>query len=296
MSNGYILSACTTMDLNLERAKARDIKYIRFHYEIDGKQYSDDFGETIPYKDFYAAMANGSDTKTSQLNAAEFEEFFTPFLDQGLDILHISLSTGISGVFNSARIAAEELRPKYPDRKIYVVDGLCASGGQGLFMETLADMRDEGKTVDELYSFAEEKKLYLHHWFFSTDLKYFVKGGRISKSSGFVGTLLNICPLMNVDVAGRLIPRAKVRTKKKVKLELLNRMIDHADNGLDYSGKCFITHSDCYEDAREVADMIEKTFKSLNGPVEIAYIGTTIGSHTGPGTVALFFWGDKRVD
>jgi len=292
----YILSACTTMDMNPERVQERDIKYIRFHYEIDGRQLSDDFGVTVPYKEFYAAMANGADTKTSQLNAAEFEEFFTPFLAEGLDILHISMSTGISGVFNSARIAAEELQEKYPDRKIYVVDGLCASGGQGLFMETLADMRDEGKSIDELYSFAKENRLNLHHWFFSTDLKYFVRGGRISKSSGFVGNLLNICPLMNVDKDGKLIPRAKIRTKKKVKIEIVNKMIEHAEGGLDYCGKCFITHADCYEDAREVADMIEEKFKSLNGPVEISYIGTTIGSHTGPGTVALFFWGDKRID
>ena len=139
-------------------------------------------------------------------------------------------------------------------------------------------------------------KLELHHWFFSTDLTFYVKGGRITKASGWFGTILKICPLLNMDKAGKLIPREKIRTKPKVIKAIVDKMEFHAKDGLEYSDKCFMVHSLCYEDARAVADMVEEKFKNLKGKVVINSIGTTIGSHTGPGTVALFFWGDKRED
>ncbi len=151
-------------------------------------------------------------------------------------------------------------------------------------------------SLDELYAWAEANRLRLHHWFFSTDLTFYIKGGRVSKTSGMVGTLLGICPLLNMDNLGRLIPRAKIRSKKKVIEEIVRRMEEHADGGHEYSGKCYISQSACMEDARAVADLVEARFPRLNGKVEINWIGTTIGSHTGPGTVALFFWGDERVD
>ena len=188
------------------------------------------------------------------------------------------------------------LSEEYPDRKIYIVDSLGASSGYGLIMETLADMRDEGKSLDEVYEWIEANKLRLHHWFFSTDLTFYVKGGRVSKASGFFGTMLNICPLLNMDNLGRLIPREKIRTKKKVIKTIVDRMEECAADGLDYSGKCFISQSACAEDAEAVAALVEERFPKLNGKVVINYIGTTIGSHTGPGTVALFFWGKERVD
>ena len=241
-------------------------------------------------------MAEGAETKTSQVNVAEFVDYFTPFLEAGKDILHVTLSSGISGVINSAQTAAAMLSETYPDRKIYIVDSLGASSGYGLIMETLADMRDEGKSIDELHEWIEANKLRMHHWFFSTDLTFYVKGGRISKASGFFGTMLSICPLLNMDNLGRLIPREKIRTKKKVIQEIVKRMEECADDGLDYSGKCFISQSGCVEDAEAVAALIEERFPKLNGKVVINYVGTTIGSHTGPGTVALFFWGKERVD
>ena len=161
-------------------------------------------------------------------------------------------------------------------------------------MDKMADLRDQGMSLEELYQWTNENKLKLHHWFFSTDLTFFVKGGRISKTSGWVGTMLNICPLLNVNNEGKLIPRYKIRTKKKVIKAIVDKMEEHAQNGLDYNGKCYISQSDCFEDAKEVADLIEARFPKLNGKVEINDIGTTIGSHTGPGTVALFYWGDER--
>lgn len=292
----YILSCCSTADLSAEHFQSRDISYICFHYELDGKQYPDDLGQSIPFDEFYKAMANGADTKTSQVNAEEYEEYFENFLKQGLDILHVTLSSGISGSINSANIARSNLQERYPDRKIYIVDSFGASSGYGLIMDKLADLRDEGKSIDEVHDWVEANKLRLHHWFFSTDLTFYIKGGRVTKTEGMIGNMLNICPLLNMDNLGKLIPRSKVRTKKKVIKTIVERMQEHAQDGVNYSGKCYISQSACYEDARKVADLVEETFPNLNGKVVINNIGTTIGSHTGPGTIALFFWGDERID
>lgn len=294
--NNYIISCCSTADLTKEHLDTIDVKYICFHYEMDGVPYTDDLGQTIPFDEFYDRMANGAETKTSQVNVDEFLHFFEPYLEQGLDILHICLSSGLSGVFNSASIAMKLLHEKYPQRKIYIVDSLGASSGYGLIMDTLSAMRKNGRNIDEAHDWIEEHKLNLHHWFFSTDLSFYIKGGRISKTSGTIGTLLNICPLLNMDNLGKLIPRFKIRGKKKVFQEIVAKMEQYAEDGTSYSGKCYISQSACYEDARAVADLIEEKFPNLKGNVLINNIGTTIGSHTGPGTVALFFWGKKRVD
>ena len=292
----YALSCCSTADLSPEHFKERDISFICFHYYLDGVEYTDDLGQSMPFDVFYARMKEGADTKTSQVNAGEFMEYFRSILIQGKDILHVCLSSGLSGVVNSAETAKEALLEEFPDRKIFIVDSLGASSGYGLLMDRLADLRDEGKGLEEVYQWAEAHKLNLHHWFFSTDLTFYVKGGRISKVSGWFGTALEISPLLNMDHTGHLIPRFKIRGKKKVIREIVKKMELFAENRLDYSGKCFISHSDCYNDARKVADMIEERFPKLNGKVVINSVGTTIGSHTGPGTVALFFWGDTRKD
>lgn len=292
----YIISCCSTADLSEEHFKSRDIHYICFHYELDGKQYPDDLGKSMKLADFYQAMVDGAETKTSQVNAEEYEKYFRGFLEQGKDILHVTLSSGISGSINSAMVAKQTLAEEFPDRKIYVVDSLGASSGYGLLMDRVADMRDSGMSLDDLAKWTEDNRLHLHHWFFSTDLTFYIKGGRVSKTAGFVGSVLNICPLLNMDNLGRLIPRYKIRTKKKVIKTIVDKMEEHVQDGLNYSGKCYISQSACYEDAKEVAELVEKRFPKLNGKVEINDIGTTIGSHTGPGTVALFFWGDERVD
>lgn len=292
----FVLSCCSTADLTKEQMNQYGINYVCFHYELDGKQYLDDLGQSMDFEDFYRTMSEGAETKTSQVNADEFAEYFRPFLAEGQDILHVCLSSGLSGVYNSAMIAREDLMEEFPDRKIYVVDGLGASGGYGLMMITLATMADNGATIKEAYDWIEENKLKMNHWFFSTDLSFYVKGGRISKTSGFVGNLLNICPLLNMDNEGHLVPRFKIRTKKRVKESILEKMVENARDGVNYNGKCLITHSGCKEDAMDVANMVKETFPSLDGEVDVNYIGTTIGSHTGPGTVALFFWGNERVD
>ena len=290
----YILSCCSTADLAKEHFEKRDLHYICFHYELGGKEYKDDLGQSMSFEDFYKAMQNGADTKTSQVNASEYEAYFEPFLQEGKDILHVCLSSGISGSYNSANIAKDMLEEKYPDRKIYIVDSLTASSGFGLLMDKLADLRDSGMSIDELHQWVEENKHNCLAWFFTSDLTFFIKGGRVSKTSGFVAGVLNICPMLNVDPDGKLIARQKVRTKRKVIEAIVKKMEEKAIDGLDYNGKCFISHSACYEDAKAVADLIESKFTKLNGKVEINNIGTTIGSHTGPGTVALFYWGTDK--
>ncbi len=292
----YILSCESTADLSKEHFDRRGIHYICCHYQLDGKDLPDDLGQTVPFDQFYQAMKDGADTRTSQINTEEYVAYFEDFLKEGRDIIHLTLSGGISGCINSARTAAEMLADKYPDRKIRVIDSLAASSGFGLLMDLLADKRDEGLDFDALVDWAESNKLNVHHWFFSTDLTFYIKGGRVTKTAGFLGRMLNICPLLNVDNTGRLIPRDKIRTKRKVIRETVMKMQKHADGGTDYSGKCFISNSGCPEDAKAVAELVEETFPKLKGKVLIYSIGTTIGAHTGPGTVALFFTGDKRVD
>lgn len=164
--NDFILSCCSTADLTEEHFNSRNISYICFHYELNGKEYEDDLGKSVPFDQFYLALQNGASAKTSQVNADEFEHYFESFLKEGKDILHVTLSSGISGVINSAMIAKETLEERYPERKIYIVDSLGASSGYGLFMNRLADLRDNGYTLEQLYDWAMQHRLNLHHWFF----------------------------------------------------------------------------------------------------------------------------------
>lgn len=292
----YVISCCSTADLTEEMYAERDIKYLLFNFELDGKQYKDDLGKSIPFPEFYKSMEDGLMTRTSQPNATDYDDYFRPFLEAGKDVIHLVLSGGISGAINSAKISESNMREEFPDRKIYVIDSLAACGGFGLVMRKMADLRDSGMGIDELAAWVEDHKLEANHWFFPTDLTYLVRGGRVSKASGFFGNMLNICPLLNVDFEGRLIPRAKIRTKKKVIQATADKMLELANNGADYDEDCIINHSQCYEDAVALADAIVERMPKLKDKIVINYIGTTIGSHTGPGTVALFFWGKKRED
>ena len=241
MSN-YVLSCCSTADLSKEHFEKRDIKYTCFKYYLDDVCYPDDLGQTMSFEDFYQKMVDGAETRTAQVNMGEYMEYFEPFLAAGKDVLHLCLSSGISGSYNSCCMAAEQLAEKYPDRRLYIVDSLAAASGYGLLMDKLAQLRSEGMDIDTLRQWAEDHKLEMHHWFFSSDLTFFIKGGRISKTAGTVGMMLGICPLMNVSNEGKLIPRAKIRSKKRVIKEIVKVMTEQAENGLDYDGKCYMCH------------------------------------------------------
>jgi len=290
----YVITCCSTVDMNLDWLAKRDLQAANFSFHLGNEEYKDDFGQSIDQKEIYRRMLAGEDAKTSQVSTDEYVKLFTKNVKEGKDVIHITLSSGISGTYNSASTAANMVMEEYPDRKIYVIDSTCASSGYGLLVDYACDLRDEGKSIEDVHELVEKNKKNLQHWFCTTDLTFFIKGGRVSKAAGIAGKVLNICPLLNVNVEGKLIAREKVRTKKKVLARLVEKMEERAEGGLDYTGKVFISNSDCLEDAKAVADMIEQKFTKMKGRVEINPIGATIGCHTGPGTVALFFWGDER--
>ena len=291
----YVLSCESTVDLTKEHLTRRHIAYICYPYELDGIPYRDDFGQSVSYGDFYRAMEKGADTKTAQINAYEFEAYFEPFVKAGLDVVHLCLSSGITGVMNSALAARDTLQERYPDRHIYVVDSLAASSGFGLLVDRLADLRDEGMGAEALARWAEENRLRVHHWFFSEDLKYYIRGGRISRTAGMVGTMLGICPLLNVSWDGRLVPREKIRSKKRAVSAIVDKMALYADGREQYAGRCHLSYSGGPDTAMLVKQQLEQRFPNLHS-LEMYHIGTIIGSHSGPGTVALFFWGDARTE
>jgi len=289
----FILSCGSAVDLSIEHLTERNIDWVPFSFYIDGKEYEDDLGKTISYDYFYKMIKKGAITKTSQINTEKFVRYYEEYFEKGYDVICVCLSSGISGTYSSALIAKEELELKYPDRKMYVIDSLAASSGYGLFVDMLADLRDEGLSAYEIAAEAESLKLNVNHLFFSTDFATYVRGGRVSKTLGLIGTILKICPILYVNNEGKLLQYKKVRTKKKAIIQVVEEM-KKIINDENYNGKCFISHSDCYSDAEEVKDEVEKNFPNLKGKVLINSIGTIIGSHSGPGTVALFFVGEKR--
>ena len=291
----YIISTCTTADMTKEMFDQLDVRYIGFHFVVNGRSYTDDLFTGMSAKEFYNYIREGADTTTSQVSVGEYVDYFRELLLEGKDILHICLSSGISNTVQSANAAANMLRTEFPDRKIYIVDSLCASSGVGLFVTLLSQKRAEGMDIDALYQWALDNQQLVQHWFCSTDLTYYIKGGRVSKLSGVIGGIFEICPLMCVNPEGKLKPIAKIRTKKKALTALVDKMDQHAQGGKDYKGPCYLCHSDCIEDAEFVRDLVLKRFKNVK-EVPIYYVGTTIGCHTGTGTVALFFTGDERED
>lgn len=291
MSN-YIISCCSTADLDPNFMKARDIHFVGCHYYLNDEEFIDDCGQTLPFSSFYQKMQEGVQTRTSQVNIEEFIDYFTGFLEAGQDILHLTLSGGISGVYNSAATAAELLRESYPERTILVLDSKAASTGYGMLVDAAADNRDAGMSLERNAAWLEEHKMQLQHWFTSEDLSFYVKGGRISKASGWFGTMLKICPLMNVDEEGHLGLRQKMRGRRASLNGLVTKMEEQVPN---YAGKVFVSGAGCPEEVEEVASLVQSRFPKTKGKIVSGNIGYTIGSHTGPGTVALFFWGDERI-
>lgn len=290
----YKITCCSTCDLTAEHLKSLGVEFAKYHYIIDGVDYKDDLFVSSSPESFYGAIAAGALPTTSQVTPEELLELWSPILAQGHDILHIEFSSGLSGGYASALSAQEEVKKHYPARKVVVVDSLCASSGYGLLVDKAVELKAGGMGLDELAAWLEENKLRLRHWFFSTNLQHFKRGGRISGPAATIGSLLKICPVMDVNSQGKLIIRKKVTGKKKAIKEMFEQMAAQAEGSAGYDGKCFISHSDVIADARELADLIHAGFPKLNGSVEIDNIGTVIGSHTGPGTVALFFFSSTK--
>lgn len=292
----YKITCCSTADISSEHLKKLDVAFGKYHYIIDGKDFADDLYTSLTPAEFYAKIDAGAMPTTSQVTPEELCELFEPILSAGYDVLHIEFSSGLSGGWQSALAAQKIMSEKYPARKVYVVDSLAASSGYGLLVDKAAELKAGGMDIDELKKWVEDNRLRVRHWFFATNLAHFKRGGRVSGPAAAIGTLLNICPVMDVNSQGKLIVRRKALGRKKAVKDLFASMCAQAEGGLGYSGKCYISHSMMDAEANQLKEMVEQAFPSLNGRVEIDPIGTVIGSHTGPGTVALFFFGtDKRT-
>ena len=292
----FVLTCCSTADMNYEYFKKRHIPVVKFKFIINGKKYIDDFGKSISYNSFYQSMREGLIPSTTPPHNNDFRKLWEPFLKEGKDILHITLSSGISKVINYAMIAKTALEDEYPNCKIIVADSLGASSGYGMLVDYAADMRDNNRSAREVYDWIINNRLTINHWFFSTDLTSYLRGGRISRPEYYIGSIVGFCPLMHVNCYGNLIPVTKYNTKQRVINEMFFRMKEYVDNGKFYDGKCYISHSDAKNDAEEIRNLIEKEWPQLKGKVLINSVGSVIGSYTGPGTVALFFKGNKRLE
>lgn len=295
MEHPFILSCESTVDLPHAYVAGRDIPILFYAYRVDGREYADDMGrdpQALPR--FYAFLDKGSQPSTSQLNEFQYEQFFQKLLQQG-DVLHIAFGSGMTGSVANAQKAAEKLRPLYPHRKLMVIDSLCSSAGYGLLVDMAADMRDKGISMEETAQWALDNRKRVHHQFFSTDLKYFRRSGRISGPAAMLGAVLSICPIMRLDDSGHIIAYDKVRGKKNAINRTVQTMTEHVQNGLAYAGKCLIAHSNCLADAESLKAAVRQRFPNMMEDIRICDIGTIIASHCGPGTVAVFFLGDERT-
>lgn len=284
----YIISTDTTADLSEEYVNKHKLPLLSFNYTINGTTY--DLTNELPYKEFYAKMKDGAVPKTSQVNPIEAKDFFQKLLDENdADILHVAFSSGLSGSFNSSYIAAKELMEENPERRIVVLDTLAASLGQGLLVDHAVKLRDQGKSIDEVSKWLEDNKLNLCQLFTVDDLIYLYRGGRVSRSKQAAAGVLNIKPILHVDNEGHLVPMVNARGRNKSLKQMVDMMEQRRIAG---DQAVFISHGDCLEDAESVAAMIKDRFD-----IEVAqinHIGPTIGTHSGPGTVALFFLGSER--
>lgn len=295
MQENFILSCESTVDLPYSYVSGRNMPVLFYSYSIDGQEYPDDMGrdpEALPQ--FYRFLEEGKMPSTSQTNVLKYTEFFTELLEKG-DVLHIAFGSGMTPSVTNAMTAADALRKEFPNRKIIVVDSLCSSSGYGLLVDGAADMRDRGCTMEEIEQWLLDNRQKVHHQFFSTDLKYFRRSGRVSGATATIGSILNICPIMRLDDTGHIIAYDKARGKKRAIQRTIQEMEKHAENGLRYSGKCWICHSNSLADAQETKEAIRQKFPNISEDIRICDIGTIIASHCGPGTVAVFFFGDERA-
>lgn len=294
MNTKFILSCESTVDLPFSYINGRNIPVIFYSYLVDDKEYVDDMlrdPEALPH--FYQLLAEGKMPTTSQLTEFQYEEFFEEQLQRG-DLLHIVFGTGMTQSFQNAERAADVLREKYPDRKLIVVDSLCSSSGYGLLVDYAADMRDRGCSMEETEKWLIDNRKKVHHQFFSTELDHYRRSGRMSGATAMIATILGICPIMRLDDKGRIIAYSKVRGKVNAIKTTVDTMEQHAQNGAQYSGKCFICHSNCPQEAEKTKQAILARFPNLHD-IRICDIGTIIAAHCGPGTVATFFLGDERA-
>lgn len=284
----YIITVNSTVDLPKEWLEERHVPVIPLRYTMDGETYEDMNG--LSHKEFFDKLRQGIMSVTSQVNPDEAKAAFEPFIKEGKDILHLAFSSGLSGTCNSMMIAAEELREEYPDAKVIVIDTLCACLGEGLLLYKALQQKASGKSIDETAKWVEENKLHICHNVTVDDLHHLHRGGRVSKATAVVGTMVKIKPIIHMDENGTLQVVGKERGRKKS----LNKIVDMAveqSQGWD-NDMIMITHGDCLEEAEYVEELAREKLGAKE--VLVNNIGTVIGSHTGPGVVAIFCMGNKR--
>lgn len=284
----YKLYSDSTCDLSKEILDTMDVRLFELSFEVNGNTYS---GDMMSLPEFYSAMRKGAMTKTSQVSPQTYEEEFERCIQEGYDILHLGFSSGLSGSYQAACIAKDTLLEKYPKAKIIIIDSLCASTGQGLLLIKADRLRREGMSMGELAQWLEENKYHTCHVFTVDDLEYLRCGGRVSRTAAVAGSILGIKPILHVDNEGHLIPLGKVRGRRQ-SLDKLIDMVKERCGSWDNSEVC-ICHGDCIDDAKYCADKMRELF-GRKTKVNICYTGAVIGAHSGPGTIALFFMGDKR--
>lgn len=290
MSN-YVVTTDTSADLPEQYYREHQMTVMPLSCILDGETYARGAKE-LSTAEFYAKMREGKMPTTSQVNPEQAKQIFEPLIKEGKDILHIAFSSGLSGTCGSARIAAEDLMEEYPERKIIVIDSLCASLGQGLLVHKTLEKQKEGLTLEELAAWCEEMKMHIIHSFTVDDLFHLYRGGRVSKAAAVIGTMIQLKPVLHVNNEGKLIPLSKVRSRKKSLQALVAAMETRQGSFADKNDIVFISHGDCEEDAEYVKMLVEEKFgihKFIISPV-----GNVIGAHSGPGTLALFFLGDNR--
>ena len=284
----FVITADSTVDLPKAFLEEKQVPVVSLSYIIDGATYRD--GEGLTSKEFYDKIREGAMPTTSQVNPEQARDLFEPILKGGTDILHIAFTSGLSGTYNSCRIAAEELSEEYPDRKIVVVDSLCAASGGGMLLYKAIELKEQGKSFDEIVTRVEENKLHVCHDVTVDDLFHLHRGGRVSKASAVVGTIIKIKPIIHVNDEGKLIVIGKERGRKKALQTLVERM-EEKSQGFE-NDIVMITHGDALEDAEYVKGLIQDKFGITN--IMINPLGTVIGSHTGPGVIALFYMGNRN--
>jgi len=284
----YVITTDSTVDLPKGYMEEHGVPVISLSYIMDGTTYDDMNG--LPYKEFFARMRAGSMPTTSQITPAQAREAMESVIKEGKNILHIAFSSGLSGSCASAKLAAEELAEEYPEAKIYAIDSLCACMGEGLLLRKAVAHKEAGMDIDELAAWVEENKLHVCHNVTVDDLNHLHRGGRVSKATAILGTMVKIKPIIYMSNEGKLEVVGKERGRKKSLHKIVDRMMEQIGDW--NNDEILITHGDCIEDARYVADLVREQMGDVK--ILINAIGTVIGSHTGPGVVAVFFMGNKR--
>lgn len=289
--NEYVIITDSSCDMTAEMADELEVVVLPLSLTLQGKEYHNYLdGREISFRDFYTHIRNGEDCTTSAVNMEAFSSAMEPVLQSGKDVICIAFSSGLSNTYNAAKLACEELAPKYPERKVYAVDTLCASLGEGLLVYLAVQEKRKGKSIDELRNWLEATKLHLCHWFTVEDLNHLKRGGRISAATALIGTMLNIKPVLHVDDAGHLVNVGKARGRRASLSALVDQM---AETAIDPASQVvFISHGDSQDDAYFVAQEVKKRFGVKT--VITNYVGPVIGAHSGPGTMALFFLGTHR--